>query len=319
MTSRHRFVPVVLGFVAAAGLSAGCDYRRVSNTVGPSSSDAPSPNQTAPSLVGQWISLDSTDTAGVRTTSSRPAATLPSLSACADFNWNIQTQSGATASGPFVITCAGPIVLSGAGTGEILSPTSVRVSITGIGHLPDVASCSFSLTGVGELQGDTIRIPFSGSTCFGPVTGSTRIHRNVVMPPAPPSPPNPAPPPPPPPSPGIPCASNDGEFIAECIEGRYPERRMSGVSLAQRIADMEFLRDRIIEAGRCGGLDLAWNLKRGTGPRSTDALAWRRVNGAVDVVDVGSAYDDTSQPLRLQWVIVAGPPGYEGYPSVNCR
>ena len=30
---------------------------------------------------------------------------------------------------------------------------------------------------------------------------------------------------------------------------------------------MEFLRNRMIEAGICGGLDLGWNLKRG-GPDS---------------------------------------------------
>ena len=30
----------------------------------------------------------------------------------------------------------------------------------------------------------------------------------------------------------------------------------AGVSLSQRQANMAFLRDRIIEAGRCGGLDL---------------------------------------------------------------
>jgi hypothetical protein len=81
---------------------------------------------------------------------------------------------------------------------------------------------------------------------------------------------------------------------------------------------MEFLRDRIIETGICGGMDLAWNRKRGTGPHSIDALAWR-TGGRVEVVDVGVAYDDTSRPLRLTWNIVAGPPGYDPYPRPNCR
>jgi hypothetical protein len=80
---------------------------------------------------------------------------------------------------------------------------------------------------------------------------------------------------------------------------------------------MEFLRDRIIEVGICGGLDLAWNLKRGVGPHSHDAVAWR-VNGRVEVVDIASGYDDTSTTLRLQWIIVAGPPGYDAYPMGRC-
>jgi hypothetical protein len=66
-------------------------------------------------------------------------------------------------------------------------------------------------------------------------------------------------------------------------------------------------------------MDLAWNKKRGDGPHSIDALAWR-VNGRVEVVDIGLAYDDTSIPLVLTWGIVAGPPGYDTYqPRPNCQ
>jgi hypothetical protein len=129
----------------------------------------------------------------------------------------------------------------------------------------------------------------------------------------------PAPGPNPSPSPGNggSCASNNGDAIVQCVANTYPSRLAAGVSLDQRIANMEFLRDRIIEAGICGGLDLAWNKKRGTGPHSTDALAWR--HGVDDVVDIGAAYDDTSRPLGLQWGIVAGPPGYDPYPRPSCK
>jgi hypothetical protein len=127
----------------------------------------------------------------------------------------------------------------------------------------------------------------------------------------------PAPSPGPGPGNGGSCASNNGDAIVQCVAATYPDRLAAGVSLNQRIANMEFLRDRIIEAGICGGLDLAWNLKRGTGPRSTDALAWR--HGVDDVVDIGAAYDDTSRPLGLQWGIVAGPPGYDPYPRPSCK
>jgi hypothetical protein len=82
---------------------------------------------------------------------------------------------------------------------------------------------------------------------------------------------------------------------------------------------MEFLRDRVIETGICGGLDLGRNLKRGVGPYSIDALAWKLPSGFVEVVDIGFAYDDTSIPLRLTWGIVEGPPGYDGYPAFTCK
>lgn len=122
-------------------------------------------------------------------------------------------------------------------------------------------------------------------------------------------------------TPGSPktCASSNGSAIVACIEATYPSYRAAGVSHSQREANMAFLRDRVIEAGICGGLDLAWNKKRGNGPHSIDALAWR-TGGRDEVVDIGAAYDDTSQVLRLQWGIVSGPPGYDGYsPRPSCQ
>ncbi len=114
------------------------------------------------------------------------------------------------------------------------------------------------------------------------------------------------------------CASSDGPTIVACIQAKYPEYTAAGVSSHERENNMAFLRDRVIEAGICGGLDLAWNRKRGTGPHSIDALAWR-IGGVDEVVDIGAAFDDTSQPLRLQWGIVAGPSGYDGYsPRPTC-
>lgn len=84
---------------------------------------------------------------------------------------------------------------------------------------------------------------------------------------------------------------------------------------ATRLEHMEFLRDRLIELGICGGYDLAWNRKRGdfNAARSHDAVAWRKPNGFVEVVDIASAFDDKTIPLQMNWSIVNGPPGYERY------
>jgi hypothetical protein len=114
------------------------------------------------------------------------------------------------------------------------------------------------------------------------------------------------------------CATNNGDALVQCIASKYPSYLAAGISFHEREGNMAFLRDRIIEAGICGGMDLARNLKRGVGPHSIDALAWRQPNGSVEVVDIGVGYDDTNQPLRLQWAIVSGPPGYDGYPRPNC-
>jgi hypothetical protein len=127
----------------------------------------------------------------------------------------------------------------------------------------------------------------------------------------------PAPPSPGPGGNGGSCASSNGPAIVACISAKYPDRLAGGVSSGQRAANMEFLRDRIIEAGKCGGLNLGWNLKRGGPDRSVDFLAWRRGDGDMGV-DLGFDYDNTSNPLRLQWSEAGLGASYDPYPGVSC-
>lgn len=96
------------------------------------------------------------------------------------------------------------------------------------------------------------------------------------------------------------CASSDGDYIVNCVAQKYASYRRAGVSSSQRRSNMEFLRNRIIEAGLCGGLDLGWNLKRGGPEISIDFLAERR-GGAVLGHDIAFDYDNTSKELQLYW------------------
>lgn len=108
---------------------------------------------------------------------------------------------------------------------------------------------------------------------------------------------------------------SNGPAVVAYISESFPDYLHPTGSLGQRQEHMEFLRDRIIEAGVCGGMDVALNRKRGFGPYSHDAIAWRKPNGFIEVVDIASAFDDNGIPLRLHWSIVAGPPGYTPMPD----
>ena len=110
---------------------------------------------------------------------------------------------------------------------------------------------------------------------------------------------------------------NNGLAIVNYVANAFPQYLVVTKTDDERVANMEFLRDRIIETGVCGGMLLARNLKRGTGPHSIDALAWRD-GGEDEVVDLASAYDDHEDPLRLHWIIVEGPPGYDPQPHPGC-
>jgi len=110
-----------------------------------------------------------------------------------------------------------------------------------------------------------------------------------------------------------------GPDVVDYIAAAFPDYLEPTGSLGERLEHMEFIRDRVIEAGVCGGLDLALNLKRGTGPHSHDAIAWRKPNGFVEVVDIASAFDDWGSTMALHWSIVAGPSGYDGsHPHPGC-
>jgi hypothetical protein len=100
-----------------------------------------------------------------------------------------------------------------------------------------------------------------------------------------------------PPSTGWPT---NGPAVVNYAKSRWPERLVAGVSLSQRQENMAFLRDRMIEAGICGGMDLAWNMKRGGPEKSIDYLAYQKA-GVWIGVDIGFDYDNTSNPLTLTW------------------
>jgi hypothetical protein len=112
---------------------------------------------------------------------------------------------------------------------------------------------------------------------------------------------------------------SNGPAVVACVEGKYPEYLVAGVSASRRKANMEFLRDRIIETGICGGMNLAWNMKRGGPEKSVDFLAWHDGRQWIGV-DIGRAYDATDRVLDLVWGIHGPTPHARTYaPRPTCN
>lgn len=170
-----------------------------------------------------------------------------------------------------------------------------------------------SFTPGGDLAADTLHY-WRARAGDGETTSAwatTQTFRTPAAAPAPGPSPNPGP------RPGGSCASNNGPAIVSCIAAKYPEYLAAGVSSGQRQANMSFIRDRIIEAGKCGGLDLGQNLKRGGPDLSIDFLAWRQAGGDMGV-DIAFDYDNTSQPLRLQWSEAGFGATYKAFAVGSC-
>jgi hypothetical protein len=300
----------VLALAASMLMASGCEFVRKSEPAYIEPSSVPNtPNAPAGgggggggnSLVGTWSSA---------------AGTIKDSSTCTGFQWAITSQSGTSIAGTFSAICLGNVTVSGTASGS-LQGSQVQVTISGSANLQGVP-CSFSVSGTGTLEdnNNALRIPYSGTTCLGPVSGTEMLRRPQASPPPGPAPPPPPPPLPPPPSPGPVCVSSHPATIISCLNATFPDRFAARVSLATRQANMAFLRDRMIEAGKCGGLDLGWNLKRGGPELSLDFLA-QRLNGEVLGIDIAFDYDNLDQPLRLQWIVGTFPFFLE-YPAVNC-
>jgi hypothetical protein len=122
-----------------------------------SKTTAPTPASTSvDALVGNWASA--------------ATSVIPSPASCTDFKWTPTQQSTTAAMGAFSASCAGGLKVSGVAAGT-LSGTTVTWTANGLASTPEVSSCAVSLSGTAELGVNSIRVPYSGTTCLGAVSG----------------------------------------------------------------------------------------------------------------------------------------------------
>ena len=152
----------ILAFaLAAAAAAAGCvGFEHKTSVTSPSSTGIDA-------LMGSWQSI-----------SSAPGV-IPSPSTCTNFHWNPTQQTLTTATGSFSATC-GDIQFAGTASGTLSGSTTVAWNANGTAtsaSLP-VSPCPISLTGTAELGTNSIRVPYSGTTCLGTVSGVEILNRH---------------------------------------------------------------------------------------------------------------------------------------------
>jgi hypothetical protein len=128
---------------------AGCaSFEHTSTTTGPSATGVAA-------LMGTWASASSV---------------IPSASTCSDFKWNATEQTATAAKGSFSATCAGSLKVTGVAQGT-LSGSVITWSAEGDATGSDGIACRITLTGTAEIGANSIRVPYSGDTCVGKVSG----------------------------------------------------------------------------------------------------------------------------------------------------
>jgi hypothetical protein len=221
----------ILTLAAAAALVTACGSDSRSGVLAPSAVESSpaavvslssgTPNRNHPSsyppalaLLGTWAS----DAPG-------------NPSSCGNFQWEVTSQSPTSMSGNFSVQCPGGLTVSGTASGE-LNGDQVPMTASGSASLPGFPNCGFSLSGTGIIVDDsTLTIPYSGTSCLGPMSGTETLRKRsetVAPPPEPESPPPPPePPPPPPPPPPGPGHVEPGDLsekrAMQVIVGTYAE------------------------------------------------------------------------------------------------
>jgi hypothetical protein len=149
-----KALQLVLCVAVAAVTSACFGFERKSTVTGPSATGIGT-------LLGSWSSTN----------------IIPTPSSCTDFKWNVTEQTGSTAKGSFSASCAGDLKLTGTAQGT-LSGSTITWSAQGVGNAPGLSSCNIALTGTAEIAVDSVRVPYSGTTCLGAVSGTEVLRKN---------------------------------------------------------------------------------------------------------------------------------------------
>jgi hypothetical protein len=191
--------------VVALAVTACAGFERTETIISPSAPSLPSAPGGSGGLTGTWTS---------------PAPAIPNSWSCGSFQWSISSQTPASLAGDFYAICAGVVLIQGNASGQLNGAgNEVALRVGGTATVQNVITCPFDINGTGYIQGnDSIRIVYSGNTCFGPVQGEETLHRPAdpnAPPPPPPAPPEPEPPPPPPTASGNPNHIGPGPLTTD--------------------------------------------------------------------------------------------------------
>jgi len=149
----------VSAMAAVAMVSAGCFEfsRNASSITGPSAS-----NFSVSTLAGTYRSATVT--------------AIPSPDSCTNFTWSVTEKTSNSAKGNFSASCAGGVQVAGIAQGTQTGNNIVfQVNATAT---QASLSCAISLSGTAVIETNQVRVPYTGTSCFGNVNGTEILKRD---------------------------------------------------------------------------------------------------------------------------------------------
>lgn len=152
-----RYLFMLVTLIAASAGAACFDF--TSKTTSPTST-------TSQTLGGSWATVQSL-----------PGVSGSLQDSCVNFKWSVTQFTGTSGSGTFSATCLGNMAVAGSASGTLVGST-VNWSANATGTVPGQPPCAIALSGTATLEANNrIRIPYSGTTCLGAVSGTETIAR----------------------------------------------------------------------------------------------------------------------------------------------
>lgn len=152
-----RYVSLTV-FAAVSLVSAGCiEFTRQAGEL-----TSPSTSQLAVStLAGNYRSISS----------------IPSPDSCTNFVWSVTEKTANSARGNFSASCQNNTLqvagtAQGTQTGQNIA-FQVNATATSAG-----VSCAISITGTAVVETNQVRVPYTGTSCFGNVSGTEILKRD---------------------------------------------------------------------------------------------------------------------------------------------
>jgi hypothetical protein len=148
--------------IAVAAASAGCIEfsRKATSITGPTGS-----------------TLAVTTLAGGTYRSAGGGSGIPAADSCTNFTWTVTEKTSNSARGNFSASCQSNTVqvvgtAQGTQTGNNIV-FQVNATATSAG-----ASCAISIGGTAVIETNQVRVPYSGTSCFGAVSGTEILKRD---------------------------------------------------------------------------------------------------------------------------------------------
>ena len=152
-----RYVSLAALAVTAV-VSAGCfDFsREASSILGPSGSQL-----SVTTLAGTYRSISS----------------IPTADSCTNFAWSVTEKTSNSAKGNFSASCQNNS-LQVAGTAQGTQTGNNIAFIVNATAVSGGVSCAISLSGTAVVETNQVRVPYTGTSCFGNVSGTEILKRD---------------------------------------------------------------------------------------------------------------------------------------------